>query len=53
MNRSLQDLKGFSIYLPICEKSAFIDDKSIRFLRPENILYTRNAKEIFLCSTAE
>ena len=53
MDRSLHDLKGFSISLPICEKSTFIDDKNIKFLRPEILLYTRNALENFLCGTAE
>ena len=53
MNRSFQELKGFSIALPIFEKSTFIDDKNIQFSRSENLLYTRNALEIFMYGTPE
>ena len=53
MNRSFQVLKGFSIALPIFEKSTFIDDKNIQFSRSEKKFYTRNTQEIFKCGTAE
>ena len=53
MNRSLKDLKGFSLPLPIFEKSLFVDDKNILFSRSENLLFTRNALEILMYGTAE
>ena len=53
MNRSLQNLSSFSKYLSVCDKSTFFDDKIIQFLRPKNLLFTRNALEIFMFGTDE
>ena len=53
MNRYFQDLKDFSLSLPIFEKSTSFDDKNINFLRPDNLLFTRNALAVFMCGRAE
>ena len=53
MDSSLQDLKGFSISVSIFEKLTFINDKKYSISKSENLLFARNAVEIFVCDTAE